>query len=168
MEVKVFIEEEKGSLITQPEEWCQQVKELGLDGQTAFAGKAQVEGAAGVNPFPKMTKEMVSVYGLFLPDHEKIEAYRQDPIPLKALSAYGLAVREKWFVEHRNRVEIWHAFGKPDPIMVGILQDTDYSNAEYFLMAQWGPELTPYETMRTSVLADLCLEIKAKAKDALA
>jgi len=170
MEVKVFVDEEKGSLIGQPEEWCKTVQELGLKGQAeAFAGKEQVAGDASVLPFPRMTNEMVQVFGLYLPDHDDITGYRGDPIPMKALGAYGLCTKEGLVGEGLfNKVEIWHAFGKPDPIMVFLKKSSQYGTDGHYLMAQWGPEIVTFDKMKESVLKDLCTEAKAKAKEALA
>lgn len=168
MEVKVYIEEEKGSLVSQPEEWCEKVQELGLAGQKKFLpGSAEEKVTTNLVPFMRMTAEMLKVYGNVLPDHTPANDYAEEPIPMKALSAIALAEKEGWFKGTSDKLEIWHAFGKPDPIAVGMVYQKSGAN-HYYLLAQWGPEIISFEAMQEKYLASYVKKVQLAASKAAA
>lgn len=126
MEVVTFVENEKVSLISDPDEWKSKVEELGLKGQ-----KELFEGGTKANPFLRMDEGLKRVFQSLCPETCDIADFRVEPIPIQALAMYGLAKHEGYFTS----VEIWYSPGQPDPVMVG-----KAGNREFFLMAQWGPE----------------------------
>lgn len=174
METKVYIEDEKVELLTQPDEWCEKLKELEaaglkLRGQNAFTPAVEVEeekteGPSSVVPFRKMTAEMVRVYKEVCPEHDEVTSFNKEPIPLKALGAIALAVKEKYF----KKIEVWHSDHDPDPLVVGFLP---HPNKEYtwmdggvYLLAQWGPEIEAYADARKRAMASWTERAKAAVK----
>ncbi len=147
MEVTVFIEEEKEELIANPDEWKAKVEELGLSGQSELYADDKRP-----NPFLRMDAGLVRVFQTLCPAREEISKFNKEAIPLKALSAYGLAVHEDYF----GKVEIWYSSGHPDPVMVGTV------GQESFLMAQWGPEKVTLEECRARAMERWTAKIKVQ------
>lgn len=146
MEVTTFVEPEKASLIIDPEAWNTKVEELGLEGQKEIVagGKA--------NPFMRMDAGLVRVFETLCPKQEPIEKFSAEPIPLQALSMYGLAKLEGYF----TAVEVWYSPGQPDPIMVGEI------GREKYLMAQWGPEKISLDECRRRAVTKWKEKTKAR------
>jgi hypothetical protein len=139
MEVELYIEEEKASLISEPEEWLAKVTSLGLEKQAAL----MKEEGKGAVPFLRMDRGLRNVFETLCPREVSIDDFNAEPIPLMALSMYALAVREKYF----DMVQIWHNENEPDPIMVGIIKQGEWGK-DYFLMARWGPEKQSFDQLR--------------------
>lgn len=129
MEVTVYVEEEKIGMITEPDKWKAKVEELGLAGQLKL-----VDGDEKPNPFMRMDTSLIRCFETLCPTKKHIGDFDSEAIPMEALGAYGLAVRDKHFEE----VEIWYSPGQADPVMVGTSKKG--KTEEHFLMARWGPE----------------------------
>lgn len=133
MEVTLFVEKEKESLIANPDEWLAKVRELGLDKQAAI-----VEEDTKPNPFLKMDRGTHAMFEILCPRRTDIEKFSSEPIPYEALGMYGLAVHEGYF----DKVQIWDNAKEPDPIMVGKIGD------DFYLMARWGLDKVTFEQLR--------------------
>lgn len=125
METTVYVQEDQLGLISEPEAWCAKVRELGLSGQESIVADGKA-----ANPFLRLDVGLLRIFETLCPTKEEIEKFSAEPIPMEALGAYGLAVREKYF----EKVEVWYSPGQHDPVMIGS------TKREHFLMAQWGPE----------------------------
>lgn len=130
MDVTVYVEQDKTSMISDPEAWKDKVEELGLVGQQKVY---KPEG--NPNPFLRMDVGLVRCFETLCPTKQDIQAFAVEPIPMEALSAYGLALKEG----HFDKVEIWYSPRESDPVMVGS-RILSKDNTERFLMARWGPE----------------------------
>lgn len=137
MDVQVFVETEKTSLISNPEEWKTKVAELGLTGQQAL-----VEDGKQPNPFLRMDAALIRCFEALCPTKAEIEDFSAEPIPMEALGAYGLALKECYF----SKVEIWYNPKSTDPIMVGTVK-IKKDETEQFLMARWGKEKATLEEL---------------------
>lgn len=178
MEVAVYIEDEKATLITQPDDWSKKVDEieaagLALGGQRRFKIVDEPEqeaptDAKSIVPFRKMTTEMEKVFGEVCPEKDEVRNFNREPIPMKALEAIALAVKEKYF----KKIEIWHSDKDPDPIVVGFLphanKDYTWMDGGKYILAQWGPEIEPYAKTRERAIASWTERAKAAVKAEIA
>lgn len=130
MEVTVYVEQDKTSMISDPQAWKDKVEELSLVGQQKIC---KPEG--NPNPFLRMDVGLVRCFETICPAKKDIQEFDAEPIPMEALSAYGLALKDGYF----DKVEIWYSPRESDPVMVGS-RTVSKDNTERFLMARWGPE----------------------------
>jgi len=108
------------------EEWKKIVEENNLDGQ-----KFLIEDKKSPIPFLFMNNTIQKACELLCRKKVEISQFKESPIPLEALKAYGLAVHEKYF----TKIEIWSNDSEDDPFMVGIID-----NEHQYIMARWGEE----------------------------
>ena len=129
-QVKIFVEEEKTCLISDPEIWKSRVAELGLEGQKKLVG------AEGTNPIPfmRMDSRMQRVYETLCPTLSTLHDFSVEPIPTKVLDILSLCEKEHYF----EKICVRYSNGAPDPIVVG------YKNNEQYMIAQWSRELMAY------------------------
>lgn len=138
MEVQVFTEEEKRELIGVPEEWLTQVKELGLEGQAEI-----MQTSKSPCPFSRIDAGQLNVLLAVFPSSDEISKFDREPIPMKALGAYGLAKKEGYF----KSVTVRYMPGQLDPVMLGTAD-----NGEIFLMAAWGPEKFDWAKLKAKAI----------------
>jgi hypothetical protein len=154
--VTSFLQSEKESLLTMPDEWKAKIEELELDGQKSFMGAEQKSPI----PFMAMTDEMRRIYQTICPRRMTVKRYDREPIPLEALALISLAIHENYFDE----IQIWSAVSGPDPVAVGCKGNSwDY---RFFLIAQWGSERASLDVMREQAKAKWITLAKAALSEA--
>ena len=138
--VDTFINTEVEELIYDEDklqEWKTKVEEMNLHGQIKLA-----ETEKSPNPFLFMKRSYRNILTTLCPSRVKLDDYDKEPIPLEALGAIALAERENYF----HKIEIWYDDVDPDPVAVGIVDDS--WNSDKYIIARWSDERTDWETLR--------------------
>ena len=161
MVVETYLRETAAPEIT-PEEkdgLLDLVHELGLKGQQTL-----VEGSSDTDivPFRPMTAEEENVYATILPEHEKLELYEQEVIPLRVLEVAKRAREDgTGKVAH---LFVWYSTTMKDPILVG--RQESYSG-QLYLLARWGDELESFPKLKAKAALMLLPRLTAKLKTAI-
>jgi len=142
------------------------IESLGLSGQQKFV-KSDGSGVQTRAPYRLMTTTEHRVYSILLPDRQELSQYDGQMIPLRVLQVAAHAKEIDMF----KRIEIWHAEGTDDPLLVGRTDVHDWRRAaqhEAFILARWGTELKPLEELIGEAKAKLASMFKAVVSEALA
>lgn len=162
MEIQTYeIEETVGGTTPEVEaEALALIESLGLDGQKALVRPGATAGAKERFQYPVMTAHEMAVYRAVFPERTKIEQYSSGIIPVRVLQ---VASHAKGFC---NWVEVWHKDWKaPDPLLVGVVGQNDYSVKQRFLLARWGDALRDFSEMVTEARSIIRTETKAKCEE---
>ncbi len=137
--VETFIVEETQELIYDNEkldQWNKRVEELGLVGQTRIKKNEK-----SPIPFLHMKAHLVNVFETLCPRKVDVKEYDKGAIPVEIIDLIALSVKEEYF----NKIEIWYDDETPDPICVGLKQNSQF-DAKYptwsrgldkFLIGRW-------------------------------
>jgi hypothetical protein len=113
-------------------------EKLGLSGQAKLRSTGE---SPRRSPYRQMTNRERFTYGLLCPTRTKVEAYDNEPIPLRVLQvlahAKDLGIYAGFFVMHEAVVK--------DPVLVAHV-GSEYSG-EYYILARWGAELETFEVL---------------------
>lgn len=118
------------------------IDKLGLAGQKALANGE----TATRHPYRRMTKEEHFVYSMLCPVSSPLKDFKSETIPLRVLQVAAHAIDCGMF----KSLVIWspeYASIK-DPVLVGIATPPGQTWGDaFYILARWGKELDPMETM---------------------
>lgn len=164
MAIELFLIEEADKLIAEAnsiDEWKQKIEDLGLEGQKQLCIESPI-------PFVRLKTTEIRVYEELCPNRSNVKDYKEDVIPLRVLSLIALAEKEKYF----GKIEIWHNYSKPDPIVIGYKKDSKgeadkYNNDGVFIIARWGDELRSFAELQEMAKKQWIERNKARLEDKL-
>lgn len=141
MEVVVFAQEEKQTLIDQPANWKEKVEALGLTGQLELTN----EKTEAPNPFLRMDARLINILRTCCSATSELDDFNKEPIPMQVLGTIALCRERQWF----ESMEVWYSPGHPDPLLIGkTKQPTKWgSETVLWLLAQWGPERVTFDQL---------------------
>ena len=131
----------------EPIEACEEavgiIEALGLEGQKALV--ATDDGPAKRCPYREMTDEERFVFGVLCPTKTPLTRYNAGPVPLRVLQ---IAAHANSLGIYR-RLDVWHVAKQhePDPVLIGIIGDSDWSISGRHLLARWADELESWPVL---------------------
>lgn len=138
MIVQSYFVTENQEAFSEPEEWLEKVKTLGLEGQVSLMG----DGEKSPIPFQFVDGEWSRIIRTLCRLSEDITAYGKTPIPMEALGLVWTAQNEGYF----DRIMVYYDAQDPDPFIIGQKGDK-YSSDEY-LIARFGEDKATKDELR--------------------
>lgn len=124
----------------QLDEWRSLVERLGMKGQM------ECNKGSDANPIPymRLNSKWHKVLRTVCPSASDYKAYNHSTVPMDVLEEISFALS----IEVFDNIQIWYDEVEKDPFVVGMKRNANYSQ-KFFLIAQFGEELLPFEVLET-------------------
>ncbi len=148
MAVEIYLEPELQTMVQNKQatdEWKQLCEELGMEGQKKLVERSP---EASPNPYTPMNESMAVMFAALCPVAVNFRKYGKSTIPIEVLGHIALCEKEKYF----DSIKIWYDDVQKDPVVVGYVKTDTYS-FDKFLIARFGDEVLPFETLMENAKA---------------
>lgn len=134
------------------------IEKLGLEGQQALIGADEESGEKQRVPYREMNGEELFVFRTLCPHRQKLQDYKQSPIPIRVLQVASYATELNFF----DRLVVWDTESQtvPDPVLIG--ETGSEWSATRYLLARWGEHLDEWPAMIAAAARKQRQVIKAK------